>query len=71
LNNINVNGRAKSEIVHIIKEQNTEIAWALDSKKSHIQLTIFSALHATLDYGSLKRHSLGFVHNSCETKPQK
>jgi hypothetical protein len=42
LNNINVSGWAKNEIVHIIREQNAEIAWALDSRKSHIQRLIFS-----------------------------
>jgi hypothetical protein len=66
LNNINVNGWANSETVHIIREQNKEIAWALDSRKNHIQLPMFSKLHATVDYGLLKRHSLGSVHGSCE-----
>jgi hypothetical protein len=54
LNNINVNGWANSEIVHIIREQNTEIAWGLDSRKSHIQLPVFSKLHVTVDHGSLE-----------------
>jgi hypothetical protein len=71
LNNINVNWWANSEIVHITREQNTEIAWALDSRKSHIQLPVFSKLHATADYGSLERHFLGSVHSSCENQPQK
>jgi hypothetical protein len=66
LNNINVNGWANSEIVHIIKEQNTEIAWALDRRKSHMQLPVFSKLHATVDYSSLEHQSLGSVHSSCE-----
>jgi hypothetical protein len=66
LNNINVNGWANSEIAHIIREQNTEIAWALGSRKSHIQLPMFSKLHATVDYGSLERHFLGSVDSSCE-----
>jgi hypothetical protein len=66
LNDINVKGWANSEIAHIIREQNTEIAWALDSRKSHIQLPMFSKLHATVDYGSLERHSLGSLHSSCE-----
>jgi hypothetical protein len=47
-------------------EQNTEIAWALDSRTSHIQLPMFSKLHAIVDYGSLERHSLGSLHCSCE-----
>jgi hypothetical protein len=64
--NVNVNGWANSEIVHIIREQNTEIAWALDSRKSDIQLSMFSKLHATVDYGSLECNSLGSVHSSCE-----
>jgi hypothetical protein len=42
------------------------IAWALDSRKSHIQLPIFSKLHATVDYGSLQRHSVGSVHSPWE-----
>jgi hypothetical protein len=54
LNNIQVNGWANSEIARIISEQNTEIAWALDFRKSHIQLPMFSKLHATVDYGSLE-----------------
>jgi hypothetical protein len=66
LNNINVNRWANSEIVHIIREQNAEIAWALGSRKSQVQLSMFSKLHATVDYGSLKRHSLGFMPSSCE-----
>jgi hypothetical protein len=66
LNNINLNGLANSEIVHIIREQNTEIAWALDSRKSHRQLPMVSKLHPTIDDGSLERHSLGYVHSSCE-----
>jgi hypothetical protein len=53
LNNIKVNGWAKSEIGHIIKEQNTEIAWTLDSRNGHIELRMSSKLHATVDYGSL------------------
>jgi hypothetical protein len=71
LNTINVNGWARSEIVNIIREQNTGIAWALDSRKSHIQLLTFSKIHATVDYGSLKCHSLDSVYNSCENSPQK
>jgi hypothetical protein len=59
LNNIKINGWANSEIVHIISEPNTEIAWALDSRKSHIQLPMFSKSHATVDYGSLEHCSLG------------
>jgi hypothetical protein len=59
-----VNGWANSEIVGIIGEQNTEIAWALDSRKSYIQLPMFSKPHATIDYGSLERHSLGSVLSS-------
>jgi hypothetical protein len=58
LNKINVNGWTNSEIVHMIREQNTEIAWALGSRKSHIQLPMFSKLHATVEYRSLERHSL-------------
>jgi hypothetical protein len=71
LNNINVNSWANSEIVHIIREQNTEMAWTLDSRKSHMQLPVFSEFHATVDYSSLERHSLGSVHSSCEKYPQK
>jgi hypothetical protein len=66
LNNINVNAWADREIVDIIREQNTEIAWAFDSRNSHIRLPMFSKLHATVDYGSLERHSLGSVRSSCE-----
>jgi hypothetical protein len=66
LNNIKVNGWANSEIVHIIREQNTEIAWALDSGRSHIQPPMFSKLHATFDYSSLERHSLRSMRSSCE-----
>jgi hypothetical protein len=66
LSNIKVNNWANSEIVHIIREQNTEIAWALDSRRSQIQLPMVSKLHATVDYGSLERHSFGSVHSSCE-----
>jgi hypothetical protein len=66
LNNINVNGWENSEIVHITRDQNTEIACVLDSRKSHIQLPMFSTLHATVDSGSLERHSLGSVRSSCE-----
>jgi hypothetical protein len=66
LNKINVNGRANSETVHIIREQNAETAWALDSRKNHMQLPMFSKLHATVDYGSLECRSLGSVHSSCE-----
>jgi hypothetical protein len=66
LNNIRVKGWANSEISHIIREQNTKIAWAPNSRKSHVQLAMFSKLHATVDYGSLKRHSLGSVRSSCE-----
>jgi hypothetical protein len=55
----NINGWANSEIVLIIREQNTKIAWALDSRKSHLQLSMFSKLHAIVDYGSLERRSLG------------
>jgi hypothetical protein len=62
----NVNGWANSEIVHIIREQKTEIAWVLDSRNGHIQLPILSDLHATVDYGSLEHHSFGSVHNYCE-----
>jgi hypothetical protein len=60
-----------SEIVHITREQNTEIAWAFDSRKNHIQQLMFSKLHVTVDYGSLGRHSLGSVHSSCENEPLK
>jgi hypothetical protein len=49
LNNISVNGWTNSEIVHILREQNTEIAWALDSRKRHIHLPMFSKLHAIVD----------------------
>jgi hypothetical protein len=66
VNNINVNSWANSEIVRIIKEQTTEIAWAVDSRKSQIQLPMFSKLHAIVDYGSLERYSLGSVYKSCE-----
>jgi hypothetical protein len=65
-NNINVNGRVISEIVHIIKEQSTDIARAPDFRKSHIQLPMFSKLYATVDYASLEYCSLGSVHSSCE-----
>jgi hypothetical protein len=63
---MNVNCSANSEIVHIIREQNTEITWAFDSRKSNIQLPMFSKLSATVDYGSLDCHPLGSVHSSCE-----
>jgi hypothetical protein len=53
-----INGSADSEIVHLVREQNPEIPWALDSKKSHIQLLMSSKLQATVDYGSRERHSL-------------
>jgi hypothetical protein len=66
LNNINVNGWANIEIVHIIREQNTEVAWTLDSRNSHIQLPMFSKLHATVDYNPPECHSLGSVDSSCE-----
>jgi hypothetical protein len=66
LSDINVNGWANSEIVHIIREQNAEIAWAPDSRKSHIQLPMFAKLHATVDYSPLERHSLGSEHSSCK-----
>jgi hypothetical protein len=66
LNNINVNAQANSEIVHIIREQNTEIAWALDSRNNHIQPPMFSKLHTIVNYGSLQGHSLGSVHSSWE-----
>jgi hypothetical protein len=66
LGNINVSGWTNSEIVHIIKKQNTEIAWALDSRKSHMQLPMFLKLHVAVDYGSPERHSLGSMHSSCE-----
>jgi hypothetical protein len=66
LNNINVNGWANSEIVHIIREQNTEVAWALDSRNNHIQLPMFSKLHATVDPGSLERLALGSMCSSCQ-----
>jgi hypothetical protein len=66
LNFININGWANSEVIHIIREQNTEIAWALDSRKSYIQLPMFSKPHATVNYGSLERHSLGSVLSSWE-----
>jgi hypothetical protein len=62
----NINGWANSEIVDIIREQNIEMAWVLDSRKSHIQLPMFSKLDATVNYGALERHSLGYVHSSCE-----
>jgi hypothetical protein len=65
LNNIKVNGWANREIIHIIREQNTEIAWALDSRKSYKQLPTFSKLHATVDYGSLECHCLASAHSSC------
>jgi hypothetical protein len=48
LNNININSWATDKIVHIIKEHNTEIALALDSRKSGIQLLMFLKLHATV-----------------------
>jgi hypothetical protein len=66
LNNINVTGWANREIVHINREQNREIAWALDSRNGHILLSMFSKLHLTVDYDSLNRQSLGSVHSSCE-----
>jgi hypothetical protein len=66
LNNIKANGWANSEIVHIIREQNTEIAWSLDSRKGHTQLPMFSKIHATVDYGSLEHRSLESAHSSCE-----
>jgi hypothetical protein len=66
LNNINVNGWANAEIVYIAREQNAGIPWALDSRKNQTQLPLFSKLHATVDYGLLERHFLGFVHSSCE-----
>jgi hypothetical protein len=50
----------------IIREQNAEIAWALYSRKSYMQLPMSSKPHATVDYGSLERHSLGSVHSSWE-----
>jgi hypothetical protein len=62
----NINGWANSEIVPIIRGQNTEIAWALDSRKSYIQLLMFSKLHTTVDYALQERHSLGSAHSSCE-----
>jgi hypothetical protein len=34
LKNINVNGWANGEIVHIIREQNVEIAWALTPERA-------------------------------------
>jgi hypothetical protein len=71
VNNINANGLVNSEIIHIIRKQNREIAWALDFRKSNIQLPMLSKLHATVDYGSLKRYSLGSVHSPCENSPQK
>jgi hypothetical protein len=71
LNNIKVNGWPNREIVDITREQNTEIAWAFDSRKSHIQPLMFSKLHATVDCGSRERHFLGSVHRSCENQPQK
>jgi hypothetical protein len=61
-----MNNLTNSKIIHIIMEQIAEIAWALDSRKSHIQLPMFSKLQATVDYGSLERHSLGSVHSSYE-----
>jgi hypothetical protein len=70
-NNIKVNGWANSEIVHIISEQNTEIAWVLDFRKSHIQLPMFSRLHATVDSGALEPHFLGPVRSSCENETAK
>jgi hypothetical protein len=71
LNNINANGWVNSEIAHVIKEQNAEIAWVFDSRKSRAQLALFPKLHATVDYGLRERHSLGSVHSSCKNSRQK
>jgi hypothetical protein len=66
LNNIKLNGWANSEIVHIIREQNTEIAGTLNSRKSYIQLSMFPKPRAIVNYGSLERHPLESVPSSCE-----
>jgi hypothetical protein len=62
----NVNGWGNREIVPIIREQHTGIAWALDSRKSHEQLVTFSKVPATVDSGSLERHSLGSAYVPAE-----
>jgi hypothetical protein len=66
LNSIKINGWANSEVVDIIREQNAQIDQASSSRESHILLPVFQKLRAIINYGSLERHPLGYVHSSCE-----
>jgi hypothetical protein len=51
LNNIKVSALANREIAHIVRNQNTEMAWARDARKSQIQPAMFSELHGTVKQG--------------------
>jgi hypothetical protein len=71
LDNIRVNWWSDSKIVHITREQNTEIGWTSDSEQGDIRLAVFPKLCTTIDYDSLKRHSLGSMHGSGEKQSQR